>query len=596
MSQSNDAVTSAASSQPSALSPKRRLSSPGLDGIFSPSASKVVGQDKIRSILGLDFRDSSTNFAPIRHDMTPEQRTMITEIWSKAQIDGRNFGKDLEKLLPALLAEKGTLLKQLHSVAISPKLYEVQVNNERRSEFLAELIVAAADGLLTQGHTSMCTATTNAIDIPAAEFLSIACSWAVTSKAKTRSGEEFRASVDENDRAYMEQVSGKGMQSSGEATIKLNQIAARQPGPLMMSTLAGFQEMYGGQISDGNGQTWDQFSRMRRSMWGFQSVCAAYDARIPVDTAGKPIWCHNGEGEEIRIQNAKTVSPVEYVALTIDRLSREGGRSDLDSDNPRGVVVNMRWADPEPRAGKVSRHCCHTLLVVGKEVINGQTWYRIINPVGSYIKQGEDGKPHFYEKGAVLGDKSATWWKEEGNGTVMVQEEVFKNSLIHIMVDHEDKKFNGSQPLCTLGSVNGRVQDVYFARNYDTYTVKGASDKDEAKPKFLFSKFCAPGSDEYRIGLAAQSVVLALEARERREMDTPQTGQYRGSLSRMEREDEDILIGYDLLWGEVSDDKSKKNEDQFLPFGQGEVVRPTPPPPPKDPPLEAKATKTTVAV
>jgi hypothetical protein len=578
--------------------------------VFGPDATTFSDGAKVRSILGLDTRDSSIKtFDSIISGaaLTARERQMISAghsphtgvayremlavVWKEAQIGGRDQGKDLQKLLPDLM-KNPELLEKLYSVATASQLLSFNVSGERRSEFLVELIAAAADRrLLNQGHTSMCTVTKQFSTTSSANIIGVACDLVLSGEARLLSGEGLQigrgateaarhSDVARRLKPWAEGVSGHGLDDTGKGSIALSQIAARQPGPLMTLVLGSLMELHGGDVTKGDGQTWAQFSSSWRSMSGHESVCHAYDAQVQVDAAGKPVWNFDASGREVAVAGARSVTPVEYVDLTLARKAQETVESP-----PRGILVNLRWADAEPSPGKVSKHSCHTLLVVGKEVgADGSTWYVLENPVGSYMKAGPDGNPRLHGEGAILGDTNATWWKEGSNGLVRVRADVFKESVIHFMVDHVDRPFNGSQPLRTVGNVNGTADGAY-----ETYTPHVVQLRTETQTARADDRKPVDSGvrQETVVGLAQDSVERAMESRKR-----PTQPDFGVSRAFRRKEDDEIVRDYDdTVEAGLRDAQKRREEGAFyepslVGFGQSSAPAAVPPLPPTESPLE----------
>lgn len=578
--------------------------------LFGPNATSYSEGAAVKSILGLDSRDRSIKtFDAIINGaaLTSSERQMVTDgrsshtgvsyremlavVWKEAQIGGRDQGKDLQQLLPDLM-KNPELLEKLYAVATASHLLSFNVSRERRSEFLVELITAAADRrLLNQGHTSMCTVTKQLSTTSSSNIIGLACDLVLNGQAQLQSGElaQVGRGIGENARRsdlaerllpWAERVSGHTLNDTGKGSIALSQIAARQPGPLMTLVLGSLMELNVSDVTKGDGQTWAQFGSSWRSMAGHDSVCHAYDSMVQVNSSGKPVWNFDGSGNEVNVAGARSVTPVEYIDLTLARKAQEVAEVD-----PRGVLINMRWADAEPKPGKVSQHSCHTLLVVGKEVgADGSTWYVLENPVGSYMKAGPDGKPQLYGEGAILGDKNATWWKEGSHGLVRVRADVFKESLIHFMVDHVDRPFDGSQPLRTVGNVNGTADGAY-----EVYVPHVVQLRTEVQAKHSDSRQSVASDvrQETAVVLAHESLEKAIEVRKR--PATPELGM---SRAFRKKEDEEIVLEYDdQLEAGLRDAKKRSEEGSFyepslVGFGRPTTQAAVPPPPPMESPLE----------
>jgi hypothetical protein len=580
----------------------------------------------VKSILGLDDRDRSMKMHTLSAtvdaiisgaDLTSQQRAMVADgrsprtglsyremlstVCQEAQVGGRDLGKDLQKLLPELI-KNPELLEKLHSVATAQQLLSVDVSKERRREFLAELITAAADPrLLNQGHTSMCTVTKQLSATSPANIISVSCDLVANGQARLQSGEVLYAGQGVNAEArerdlqtrllpWAEKTAGHALDSSGESAIALHRIAARQPGPIMTTVLGSLMELNVNDVTQSQGQTWKQFGSSWRSMSGHESVCAAYDSKIQVDSStGKPVWSHNASGDAVKVPGSREVSPVEYVDLTLERKS-------AGDAPPRGVLVNMRWADPEPEAGKQSMHSCHTLMVVGKQVDADGTWYVIENPVGSYIKSGHP--PRWYGEGAELGNKDATWWKEGTNGLVRVRADVFKESLIHLMVDHVDRPYDaqtGDAPLHTLGSVNGNAKEG--REIYTPYVVHLRHDTEIVKLDDRKSSSSAAEADA-KIGLAQAAVDKAVDVR-LRDAGTKARAveQVVGTRRGFPKEDEETII---RAYDEQQERGVKKGGDAndnyasfFSSATPNQSQLPTPPPAPTVSPAERERQRAT---
>jgi hypothetical protein len=563
-----------------------------LDSILAPKSSLGPA---VNTILGLEGRNRGTLQCPNKVDgklLSAEERRMVSEIYKQAQIGNENFGKDLEKILPVLLKKDAELLHKLYKVATSDELFTHKVSRERRAEFLVEILTAASSPtMLNQGHSLMCTVTKQFSASPVDNIIRVSCDLATEGRATLASG---RSAILGNGSEgleklieWAEKASGHKLNGQGQGSIALNQLAARQTGPCMTMVLGTLMELNVSDVTQRVGQTWSQFSRSWRSQMGFETVCAAFDAKIPVDESGKPVWCHDSQGKVDLQAGTKAVSATEYIDLTLARKASEVEPS------PRGIMVNMRWADPRPRSGNVSEHVCHTLMVVGKENQSDGVWYKIENPVGSYMKVGPDGKPHRFAPGTVLGDKSATWWKEGEDGIVYVREDVFKDSLIHLMVDHVDIKVTERDGelshIHTLGSVNG-IAGGRYEGVLETHAVelqKSADEPVRARDEFAEARAKEMAQDEeaWRKGIAQNQFDKALQVREKGAQESPI------GVGRYKPREEDVLKQVDEnLDLQESETTKKKNGKDFL-FGNriterleeklekmSQAVNPPPPP------------------
>jgi hypothetical protein len=399
---------------------------------------------------------------------------MLREVWKEAQINGRDVGRDLQRILPDLVRDP-ELLERLYSVAKAETLLSVKVAAERRREFLSEIIVAAADRMsINQGHTHFCTVTDQLGDTSMSNVIKLMCGLALDCQVESRGGEKILAgrgmdlqsqSSDLQGRIipFIEKKVGQSITSSGVSTLQLQQLGARQPGVIMSTLLACLMEINGQDVTKSQGQKWDGFTRTRQVIKGHEVVCAGYDAKIPVDRSGRPVWCHDSNRNENRdVECTKRVTLMEYIDITLARKELEGESSQIT-----GIGVNMRWSDPVHDPNRQSKHACHTQSIIGRKVDDsGQVWYVLDNPVGDYYQfTGADQPPKRFAPGDVLGNQAGTWWKVGSEpGLVEVREDVLKNSLIHLMVDHPDRKFNFENTgsvravkVCTLGSVNGKT-------------------------------------------------------------------------------------------------------------------------------------------
>jgi hypothetical protein len=551
------------------------------NSVLSSVSKSLVGESKqVKTILGLEGRDRGSITAPTQLPdgtvLTSAQQKLVAEIYKVAQINGENYGKDLKAILPDLLkrvpdiknpGKEVTLLELLHSVATTDKFFagqgfERKVSPERRAEFLVEKITEAADRkMLNQGHSLMCTVTKQFSNTTTENILRVSCDLALYGKTTSSSGRPIvlGSGTEGPDKliAWAEKKSGHALNDSGAGTIGLNQIAARQPGAMSTLILASLMELNVSDVTKNVGQTWDQFARSWQTQSGFASVCAAYDAKIAVDANGKPIWCHNEDGS-LKDIKSRSVTPVEYIDLTLNRGEKE----------PRGVLVNMRWADAKPVAGRESEHSCHTVSVVGTETHLDGKWYVIENPVGGYMEKGPDGKPRRFAEGTALGNMGATWWKEGKDGLVYVRADVFKDSLIHVMVDHKDRKIdesNGPAKIFSIGSVNGTADSVlYDVHVTETHEVKLAEQEaDQKRDDYEVAKKKEQTEQEEEI--RAKKRELADE-QFRAALATRQVGLSESDpVARFKRDDDER-------------DKTHKkivNEDNELPVATRPLIKPT---------------------
>lgn len=451
-----------------------------------PAPSEFQEGPEVLSVLGLDRRDRSRlslddiiqgsrvnaeSLDQRSSSLNISYREMLTKVYDEAQIPGRDVGRDLLKILPDLIREP-ELLERLYSVATAEALLSVEVSADRRREFLSEVIIAAADRMsINQGHTSFCTVTDQLGDTSLSNRIKLMCDLALDCQAESQSGVLILAgkgadpSSQERDLReriipYMEGKVGQSITSDGVSPLQLQQLGARQPGVIFSTVLACLMEINGQDVTRSEGQKWMDFTTTRQVIKGHAVVCAAYDAKIPVDKDGKPVWCHSGDGlRNFAVKGDREVSLIDYVDLALERKASEGAASAIG-----GIGVNMRWSDAQYDPNRSSQHACHTQSIIGKKLdAEGNVWYVLDNPVGNYYKPTKLGEPpRCYPPGTELGNKNGTWWKVgEQTGTVEVRADVLKESLIHLMVDHPDRPLDHRSTndiqVYTLGSVNGEI-------------------------------------------------------------------------------------------------------------------------------------------
>lgn len=413
--------------------------------VLSPLAQHSVRPASIGDLLsspqGLDDRTRSANFSEVKQaaSLTQEQESMLHEIWQVAQIGGANVGKDLKQLVP-LLAQEPQLLEELYQVATSNTLWGIDkvtidsgVFEERRKEFLVELIRGAAQpSFFAQGESATCTACKALSSTSARNILNLALGLALDSTATTAAGDTLRLGFDESDFygrlvPYASKLAGEG-----PPPRDLDSITSRMPSFGMALVYASLMEMQGRPVTAETGQWCDEYTRMARSVTGYDMQCAGPEAQITL--AGK------------------NFTAVGYLDHKLDEIRRDTASRDVlkqgaDLGHQRGVLVDLNWVDIHPdKEGKI-RHGRHYLLathlVRGED---GYDYYRLEDPMGSRIdiKNDAGSLERFYAPGTALGKNGKdeiSWLVGEQQGIVYVRKDIFEKNLQTVIVQ-TDQRFS----------------------------------------------------------------------------------------------------------------------------------------------------------
>lgn len=414
--------------------------------------------------------------------LSPEQCSKLETVWQKARIDGEDFGADIKQLIPVLQQSPG-LIEKLHDVATATSLFGVskgiEVGKDKRivsdrafevmrSEFLVELLrEAVSPSSSVQGETMTCTSAKAFSNTSAKNILDKACDLALRTATKTAGYEDVSLGKGRNDLLtrlvpYAEEESGTSLSGNGQSTRSVETVSARLPSFGMAMVRAAFYEMYAGDVTSEYGQTYDQYTKMCRSVAGFERAALLQGGKVHVDqTTGRPLLKET--------ESTRAVGQVEYLQLALQRIANDSVVKDIvqqgsDQGHARGVEVDAHWNDLGTPPGSQVRHGRHFLsatgLVDGQVGWPGQTnekWYRLENPIGSYVQQdGAAGeKPRFHAAGSVLGDPNgkSMWGVAGEEGIIYVRQDVLEKHLVAVQVQFDERydARNGASPVRLLG-------------------------------------------------------------------------------------------------------------------------------------------------
>jgi hypothetical protein len=565
--------------------------------------------------------------------LSPEQCSKLEAVWQKARIDGKDFGADIKQLIRVLQQSPG-LIEKLHDVATVTSLFGVSKGTEvgkdkrivserafevMRSEFLVELLrEAVSPSSSVQGETMTCTSAKSFSNTSAENILGKACDLALYTATKTAGYDHVSLGDDRKDRLtrlvpYAEEESGTSLSGNGQSTRSVETVSARLPSFGMAMVRAAFYEMYGGDVTSEHGQTYAQYTQMCRSVSGFERAALLRGGEVQVDQTGRPVLEQTA--------STRAVGQVEYLHLALQRIAKDSAVKDIvqqgsDKGHVRGVEVDAHWNDLGTPPGSEVRHGRHFLsatgLVDGQAGWPGQTdqkqtnqkWYRLENPIGSYVQQdGAAGeKPRFHAAGSVLGDPNgkSMWGVAGEEGIIYVRQDVLEKHLVAVQVQFDERydARNGASPVRLLGPQKMQKKDY---ESPIPFLAPAPRQIDSSASPNNTSNLAKQATEQDRPTLAGVAMAQQAEARRK---NANQAGEpsadptYLAVVKSAKRQDGDeideILARYDQ--GQDRTRKPPSNEKLYASFTSSVPSAATvassvtpPPPPPQESPADRAA-------
>lgn len=608
-----------------------RASTEAANPLTSSSLSLLSQGKVLYSARGLEdpSRSVSTFSEVVRGStLSPEQCSQLEAVWQKARIDGKDFGADIKQLIPVLQQSPG-LIEKLHDVATATSLFGVskgievgkdkRIVSERafevmRSEFLVEVLrEAVSPSLSVQGETMTCTSAKALSNTSAENILGKACDLALRTATKTAGYEDVSLGEDRNDLLtrlvpYAEEESGTSLSGNGQSARSVETVSARLPSFGMAMVRAAFYEMYGGDVTSEHGQTYAQYTQMCRSVSGFERAALLRGGEVQVDQTGRPVLEQTA--------STRAVGQVEYLQLALQRIAKDSNVKDIikqgsDKGHARGVEVDAHWNDLGTPPGSEVRHGRHFLsatgLVDGQAGWPGQTdqkqtnqkWYRLENPIGSYVQQGGavGEKPRFHAAGSVLGDPNgkSMWGVAGEEGIIYVRQDVLEKHLVAVQVQFDERydARNGASPVRLLGPQKMQKKDYESPIPFLAPTPRQI---DWSASPNNTSNLAKQATEQDRQTLAGVAMAQQAEARRK---NANQAGEpsadptYLAVVKSVKRQDTEILEQYDQVQDRTrkppSNEKLYASFTSSVPFAASVAASVAPPPPPLESPEDRAA-------
>jgi hypothetical protein len=381
----------------------------------------------------------------------------------------------------------------------------------------------------------------------------------------------------------------------------------------MAMVRAAFYEMYGGDVTSEHGQTYAQYTQMCRSVSGFERAALLRGGEVQVHQTGRPVLEQTA--------STRAVGQVEYLHLALQRIAKDSAVKDIvqqgsDKGHVRGVEVDAHWNDLGTPPGSEVRHGRHFLsatgLVDGQAGWPGQTdqkqtnqkWYRLENPIGSYVQQdGAEGeKPRFHAAGSVLGDPNgkSMWGVAGEEGIIYVRQDVLEKHLVAVQVQFDERydARNGASPVRLLGPQKMQKKDY---ESPIPFLAPAPRQIDSSASPNNTSNLAKQATEQERPTLAGVAMAQQAEARRK---NANQAGEpsadptYLAVVKSAKRQDGDeideILARYDQ--GQDRTRKPPSNEKLYASFTSSVPSAATvassvtpPPPPPQESPADRAA-------
>jgi len=603
-----------------------RASAEAANPLTSSSLSFLSQGKVLHSARGLEdpSRSVSTFSEVVRGStLSPEQCSKLEAVWQKARIDGKDFGADIKQLIPVLQQSPG-LIEKLHDVATATSLFGVskgievgkdkRIVSERafevmRSEFLVELLrEAVSPSSSVQGETMTCTSAKSFSNTSAENILGKACDLALYTATKTAGYDHVSLGDDRKDLLtrlvpYAEEESGITLSGNGQSTRSVETVSARLPSFGMAMVRAAFYEMYGGDVTSEHGQTYAQYTQMCRSVSGFERAALLRGGEVQVDQTGRPVLEQTA--------STRAVGQVEYLHLALQRIAKDSAVKDIvqqgsDKGHVRGVEVDAHWNDLGTPPGSQVRHGRHFLsatgLVEGQDGWPGQTgqkWYRLENPIGSYVQQdGAEGEqPRFHATGSVLGDPNgkSMWGVAGEEGIIYVRQDVLEKHLVAVQVQFDERydARNGASPVRLLGPQKMQRKDY---ESPIPFLAPAPRQIDSSASPNNTSNLAKQATEQDRPTLAGVAMAQQAEARRNKANQAGEQSAaptYLAVVKSAERQDTEILEQYDRVQDRTrkppSNEKLYASFTSSVPSAAPVAASVAPPPPPLESPDDRAA-------
>jgi hypothetical protein len=416
----------------------------------NPERVALRGGRVLESIRGVAEDRSVKTFGEIvrSSNLSAEQHAKLMTIWKEARVEGRDFGKDIQALIP-LIQQDPKLLDLLHKVAApqaDPATGKITLFNQEltssnkaefdkmRQEYLAELLRGSVSShRVIQGPGSLCTAASMLKKIPSQELLRLGAEYAVYGKSTTAGG------------AVMEMQQRFVDRAKSSSTGTLDSIKSGRPSQGMLMLLDGVMELGVDNVKSKEGAYWFEYTDAWRNLSGKECACAGRDARILYNPETKRAVSEAGQG-------VQELSQVDYLFTVA---------AEANGERAKGVLIDTKWNHAQAGQPTESMHGRHMLKAVGvTKDEHGNEYLVCENPIGDFIdlKTRSTSRAEYVKEGTILGDPDSFWCKTGSRGIVYIRKDVVEANLQTLLVEYDESyHVSSGKPVRSIGTMSSEA-------------------------------------------------------------------------------------------------------------------------------------------